>query len=270
MSGDTIKKCSEELRGSKPHILECLVDQQFVQGQLISGNICKSLCLCLDEPGKLVRLYHVGYQTYAESGFRIDGSAGEEELFRMLEPKAIYPQHRGRRPVNSTGRIADMCVTRHEQQITAEHQIGRPANGPPFDLPKYGFRTFPDTHESFHIVAHELQIPDRIPRTRAFLDFRRPIGYVPGFPIGQVITRGEGIPYPAKDNGGNLFRTACLIDSIGNLLDDAIRQGVFLLRTVDGNDRDSVSLFIQDFFAHDRFLLLPSLADKLLRRSQVV
>ena len=94
---DAVEQGPEQLGGAKPHVLEGLIDEQLVEGELVGGDVLEALGI-LEHPGRqLVGRMDAGDQPDPQRGLGVDRLAGEQELLRVLEAEPVDPEHgRGR------------------------------------------------------------------------------------------------------------------------------------------------------------------------------
>ena len=84
MAGHSVEERAQHLRCPQAHILESLVDEQFVEGQLVSRDVSKPSGLLLNEAGQVFRFANVGHQADAEGGLGVDGPPSQQKLFGVL------------------------------------------------------------------------------------------------------------------------------------------------------------------------------------------
>ena len=85
MTGHPVEEGAEQLAGPQPHVLEGLVDQQLVEGELVGRDVGETSRLCLHRVGDVGRVDHVGDEPDAVCVVGADGPPGEQVLLGVFE-----------------------------------------------------------------------------------------------------------------------------------------------------------------------------------------
>ena len=84
MTGRSVEERAKHLRRPQAHVLESLVDEQLVEGQLVSRDVPEPSGLLLNEAGQLFRFANVGHQADTQGGLGVDSPPRQQKLFGVL------------------------------------------------------------------------------------------------------------------------------------------------------------------------------------------
>ena len=91
MARHAVEQGAEQLRRAQPHVLERLIDQEFVQRELIRRNVLEASGFRLDEARQLGRIDDVRHESDAIRGGGVDRASGQQKLLRVFEAESIDP-----------------------------------------------------------------------------------------------------------------------------------------------------------------------------------
>ncbi len=196
MARDSIEERADELRRPQPHILVSLVDQQLAHRQLVGRDRRELARHLVDNRRQLLRRNRLRSEADALRFATRERFTGEHHSLGVFEPQTVDPHHGSRLAPNACGRIADLGVLGHVDEVRAERHVRATADAPTVYLRDHRLRALPERHEDPDIARHSLVVAHRVPvpghlALRRVFRSRAPV---------EVISRAERPASSAEDH----------------------------------------------------------------------
>lgn len=246
MPGDTVKQRRDHLCCVRAHVIQCLIDHEFLHHQLIARYSLHALRQLIHSGIEVCRGDRLEHEPHISGFLAGDQIAGEQHTFGFFRTKAIDPPGRGRTTPYPCRWVADLRVIRHHHEIAAEGDVGTASDRISVNFGDGGFVTTPKAHEVLGIAIHHVEVCHRIPGSA--LRVHRRTGITPGLLFrrqDKVIAGTECAAGAGHNKHVHLWIFVGEAYCSCNFAWHSRADGIQAFRTIQGERRDPPGLFIE-------------------------